>query len=224
MPAEAQAKLLDFVETGRYRRLGESKRRKADVRIIAATNRDVEEAIKEGKFRKDLYYRLSVHRIKIPPLRKREEDIEALIEHYRPLLKGRELTGEAIDYILSHPLPGNCRQLINALTRLGLKMDCPQEISLEEIKEILPAENHPQEPADIIEALWRKIKEGGNFWDVVKKPFLSRDLNRSQVKGFLRQGLARAEGRWKNLCSLLNLEEGEYHKFMTFLHDYKLKP
>ena len=140
------------------------------------------------------------------------------------MLNGRSLTKEAVDYILSHPLPGNCRQLINALTSLGLKKDLPQKISIEDVKDVLPPEKLTEESTDIIEALWRNIEEGGNFWEVVKKPFLSRDLNRQQVKEFLRRGLIQAGGKYSKLCVLLRIEKKDYHKFMTFLHDYKLKP
>jgi len=108
--------------------------------------------------------------------------------------------------------------------RLGLSKGMLQDITAEEVKEHLPVEDLAGEKQDVISQLWHRIKEGGNFWEVVKKPFLARDLNRSQVKEFLRRGLARAEGRWKNLCKILNLCEREYHKFMRFIHEQRLKP
>ncbi len=96
IPLEVQGKLLRFVEAGRFRRVGETEERRVEVRIIAATNRDVGEAIREGRLRSDLFYRLSQRHIVIRPLRERREDIDELLEYYGGLLRGRRLTKEAL--------------------------------------------------------------------------------------------------------------------------------
>ncbi len=224
IPLEVQAKLLHFVESGYFRRLGDFRERKVKVRIISASNRNISDAIRRGLLREDLYYRLSVYHIKIPPLRERPQDIESLLEYYGGFLGRRRLSGEAVELIKGYSFPGNCRQLINLLRRLGSRRG-PLQIGAGEVEEELG--EFPQVfmlRSDEIDALWRRIEEGGNFWEVVKKPFLSRDLNRAQVKEFLRRGLVKAGGKWKRLCEIINLPPEEYHKFMTFLHDYKLKP
>ncbi len=222
IPLDIQAKLLRFTDTGRYRRLGEEKENKANVRIITATNRDITKAMEEKKLRHDLYYRLAQLKIKIPPLRERAQDIEALIKHYSPLLNERKLSREAKQYLINYPFPGNVRELMNLLEVLGMGEG---EVSLEELKETLKQyEIFPGKQDEIVEKIWERIKAGGNFWEMVKKPFLARELNRSQVKEFLKRGLALSGGKWKALCKLVNLSEEEYHKFMALLHKYKLKP
>jgi transcriptional regulator with PAS, ATPase and Fis domain len=119
----AQAKLLRALEEREFRRLGGVRGIRADVRIIAATNRDLHQAVAGGDFRLDLYYRLSVFDIRIPPLRERRGDIVILAQSFleeRARSTGRarvELTPAAIDALLRHEWPGNVRELFNALER-----------------------------------------------------------------------------------------------------------
>ncbi|MCD6310786.1 MAG: sigma 54-interacting transcriptional regulator [Candidatus Eremiobacteraeota bacterium] len=116
-----QVKLLRVIQEKTYEPLGSTQTRKADVRIIAATNRDLEKMVKEGKFRQDLYFRINVISIKIPPLRKRREDIPLLIDHFIARFNriyDREITGisPAVSKILlSYDYPGNIRELENIL-------------------------------------------------------------------------------------------------------------
>ena len=119
----AQAKLLRVLQTGELEHLGSTKTRKVDVRVVAATNENLREAVDEGRFRKDLYYRLNVFPILIPPLRERRADIPLLLEN---LLKelgqrhGRRISGvtnRAMQALLTHQWPGNIRELENVLER-----------------------------------------------------------------------------------------------------------
>jgi DNA-binding NtrC family response regulator len=137
MPLPAQAKLLRVLQEGEVERLGGSRCRKVDVRIVAATNRDLEAAVREGRFRLDLFYRLNVLAIHIPPLRERREDIEPLTQallarfaerHSRPVPL---LTDRAYHALLTHDWPGNVRELENLLERIvittppGMAVDAP---------------------------------------------------------------------------------------------------
>lgn len=123
MPLSLQAKLLKVIETGEIMPLGDTVKRFVDVRIIAATNSDLEQKVKEGKFREDLYYRLSVIEIKISPLRERKEDIPVLVNHFiktiseenRKNIKG--IDNEAMALLLRYPWPGNVRELKNVVER-----------------------------------------------------------------------------------------------------------
>ena len=138
-----QAKLLRFLEERTVRRVGGLTDIRVDVRIIAATNRDLEKAIANGSFRKDLFYRLSVVPVSIPPLRERPEDIRPLsmmfIDRFNNEFNKRftGLSDEALVALREHPWPGNVRELRNALERalilgsgpLVLKEDLPQELS-----------------------------------------------------------------------------------------------
>jgi NtrC-family two-component system response regulator AlgB len=121
LPLSIQPKLLRLCQDREYERVGDSFTRKADVRIIAATNTDLESAIKAGKFREDLYYRLNVFRIEVPPLRERPEDLIPLAERLLAALSGHKkvlgFTPEAQDAIRGYAWPGNVRELRNVLER-----------------------------------------------------------------------------------------------------------
>ena len=118
-----QVKLLRVLQDGEYERVGETKTRKADVRIIAATNQHLEELIKQGKFRNDLFYRLNIISIELPPLRDRKEDITLLVEHFiekHSTVLNKQINGisdEAFKYLMKHDWPGNVRELENVIER-----------------------------------------------------------------------------------------------------------
>jgi DNA-binding NtrC family response regulator len=123
MPIEAQAKLLHALESGRIRPVGATDEVAVDVRLIAATNRPLEEALRDGRFRPDLYFRLNVVRLEIPPLRDRREDLPDLVDLFlqRACARfGRSLIGvsdAAMSWLLRHPWPGNVRELANTIER-----------------------------------------------------------------------------------------------------------
>lgn len=123
MSPAVQAKLLRVLQEREFQRLGGTKTLKANVRVVAATNRNLERAMERGEFRNDLYYRLHVFEIQLPPLRERPEDILPLIEHFLQVIGaevGRPAAGvsrEARDRLLGHAWPGNVRELRNALER-----------------------------------------------------------------------------------------------------------
>ena len=125
MPPDAQTRLLRALQSGRIRRVGGRQEIAVDVRIVAATNRDLAPMIREGRFREDLYYRLNVVPIQLPPLRDRIEDIEPLSRHFLGLaandgLPARTLAESAVDALKRHPWRGNVRDLRNAVFRLAL--------------------------------------------------------------------------------------------------------
>jgi PAS domain S-box-containing protein len=123
LPLDLQSKLLRVLQEGEYEPVGSSKTRKTDVRVIAATNRDLRECVKEGKFREDLYYRLSVFPIELPPLRERGEDIIMLARLFAERFAKRmgtalkPFTREQIDGLMSYGWPGNVRELQNVIER-----------------------------------------------------------------------------------------------------------
>jgi DNA-binding NtrC family response regulator len=140
MSPYAQAKVLRAIENREIQRLGGKGSIPLDIRLLAATNQDLEQLVSAGKFRKDLYFRLSVARIQLPPLRDRKEDIPCLFEHYiaelnrRFGLKVEGFTEEALAYLLDYDWPGNVRELKNLLEatfvtlpsrRIGI-MDLPE--------------------------------------------------------------------------------------------------
>lgn len=123
LPVHLQVKLLRFLQDHEFSRLGSTEVRRTDVRILAATNRDLEKAVAEGSFRSDLFYRLNVIRIDVPPLRARKEDIPPLIDHFLRRYSAREgktvrgVSAEALAALTAHDYPGNVRELENAIER-----------------------------------------------------------------------------------------------------------
>jgi DNA-binding NtrC family response regulator len=126
MSREAQVKLLRVLQEHQFTRLGGTRPVSVDVRIVAATNRDLERAVREQVFREDLYYRLNVIRLEVPPLRERREEIPLLVEQFlaearRRMGRGPEaLSPAAMDLLYRHPWPGNVRELKNAIERCAV--------------------------------------------------------------------------------------------------------
>jgi len=126
MPAPTQAKLLRVLEDGKVRRLGSKTETPVDVRVIAATNKDPERAVADGRLRQDLYFRLNVFHIHLPALREHKEDLPALVEHLLEEINakhGRAVRGinsEVLSYFVSYPWPGNVRELRNVLERAAI--------------------------------------------------------------------------------------------------------
>lgn len=116
-----QAKLLRVLEDGSLRRVGSLKERRVDVRLLAATNRNLEEEVKAGRFREDLYYRINVMSLELPPLRNRDGDVPLLVDSF--LNSQWEISEEARQAIEQYSWPGNIRQLINALERAQIMAD-----------------------------------------------------------------------------------------------------
>jgi len=132
LPLPLQPKLLRFIQDREYERVGDPTTRRADVRILAATNRDLEQQVREGRFREDLFYRLNVLTLEIPPLRERRQDVRPLAErflaffgrqYHRP---GLRLSAEALRLLLDYPWPGNVRELRNAVERATMLAEGPQ--------------------------------------------------------------------------------------------------
>ncbi|WP_018615367.1 sigma-54-dependent transcriptional regulator [Segetibacter koreensis] len=123
MPVDLQSKLLRVLETGEFIKVGDTKSTKVSVRIIAATNKNLQEEVKEGRFREDFYYRLNVFSITLPPLRERKEDILLLAEYYTKFFaskmnkKIRRIEKESLKLLLEHAWKGNIRELKNIIER-----------------------------------------------------------------------------------------------------------
>jgi two-component system NtrC family response regulator len=138
MPLSLQPKLLRFLQEGTIERLGSAQTLKLDIRIIAATHRDLKQMVSESKFREDLYYRLNVIPIKIPPLRERRQDIIPLVEHFIRIYSEKNskkifgLTREAKDVLFKYHYPGNVRELENAI-EAAIVLTRGEAISVEDL-------------------------------------------------------------------------------------------
>ena len=153
LPLEMQAKLLRAIQDGEFYRVGGTTPVKTNVRILSATNRDLEKLVEEGNFRRDLYYRLNVVPIKIPNLRDRSDDIPALVNHFlskysRKFGTSRGIVDSAMDYLKQLPWPGNVRELENVVQRL-----------------IISAKGEDITLMDVMKETHGEIFEGGFFGD-----------------------------------------------------------
>ena len=132
MPGNLQAKLLRFLQEKQFERIGETRTRQADVRVVAATNRDLDADVRDGKFREDLFYRLNVVEVKVPALRERREDILSLARHFLAFFArstGRavpELSPAAERALEDYAWPGNVRELRNAIERAMILWPSPR--------------------------------------------------------------------------------------------------
>ena len=182
MSLRTQAKVLRVLQEGEVERIGSQKTIQVDVRVIAATNKDLEEAIEKGDFREDLYFRLSVIPIRVPPLRERTEDIPPLVEHFLAQfsaennIRRKTVTPEAMAVFKRHPWRGNVRELKNTIERL-LIMVPQDEVGPEHLQDVL------RRPAD-----------GGAAAGTGEPPGSLKDFKEGAERAFLVQKLR--ESRW----------------------------
>jgi DNA-binding NtrC family response regulator len=169
MPAAMQAKVLRVLQEGEFERVGGQQTLKVDVRVVAATNKDLEGEVKAGRFREDLYYRLAVVPVHAPPLRERREDVPELAARFlaeaceRNGRKPMRLAREAMLVLQGHDWPGNVRELKNLVERLAILCDGP-EIGAAQVTAALPA-SAAAAPARRTE----RYREGASFHELVEQ-------------------------------------------------------
>jgi transcriptional regulator with GAF, ATPase, and Fis domain len=234
MSLRMQGLLLRFLETGELQKVG-SDRASAivNVRVIAATNRDLRTLISEQKFREDLYYRLNVINLQVPPLRQRRADIPALAEHFLSRFNGqtaRALTPEAMAALVDYPWPGNIRELENVIERIVVNArgeaaglaDLPPEVAKRRGVSIRPKRERRRTVAD---DLYKKLREDQeSFWTAVYPLYMQREITKDNVRELVGKGLEEARGNYKIVARLFNLADDDYKKFLNFLrkHDCQL--
>ena len=234
MSLRMQALLLRFLETGEIQRVGDERNRvNANVRVVAATNRRLPERIQSGEFREDLYYRLNVIHITIPPLRERKDDVTPLLDHFLRLFALEHgvpqpaCSPEAVTTLEAYDWPGNVRELRNIAERLTCR--CPggvigvDDLPLEVRAGSRVVEGASAKQASAIPAqglLDRILLKGESFWDVAYEPFMARDLTREDVRYLVRVGLEQTRGNYKALVQLFNMEPQDYKRFLNFLRKY----
>jgi DNA-binding NtrC family response regulator len=165
LPLDMQAKLLRVLENGEYQRVGDTQRRTARCRVIAATNRDLRRAVREGSFRADLYHRLSVFTLSVPPLRELDQDKLLLLEHFRRQSdRPFELDEAATERWLRYDFPGNVRELRNIVIRLSAKYP-GQRLSAAELEPELDVDLGvaPESKDPVVDQALRQLERGGQF-------------------------------------------------------------
>jgi len=190
MPIELQAKLLRVLQEREVDRVGGSRPMPVDVRIVAATNADLARSVEDGRFRRDLYYRLAVVPIRLPPLREREGDVVLLARHfvskYGEQLRGRPiaLARDAEPLLLAHAWPGNVRELQNVVQRALLKLAGPR-LAAKDLSGLLPSGTGAERGVSgLVEAMLdAPVPEGGRYQAVlaaVEAPLISAALTRTK--------------------------------------------
>jgi len=190
LPLDLQVKLLRAIQEGEVRRVGGNNSIKVDVRIIAATARDLSEAVDKGRFREDLFYRLNVVPIWIPPLRQRREDIRPLAEHLLSRLSirlgggQRALSPDGMKALLRYPWPGNVREMDNMLERAAILTDSTT-LGAEEILPLLTGETSSGTEGPVEEDL--SIKKGTREMEkrLIRQALKKTQYNRSQAARLL---------------------------------------
>ena len=248
MSLRMQAVLLRFTETGEVQQVGaDTPSGRTNVRLITATNRDLRQRIADGKFRDDLYYRLNVVQIQIPPLRARGSDILLLFNHYLECaaathgLRVPVLATDAAQALAAYAWPGNVRELRNITERLVLQ-DRPEPLTADDLpREVLgvrtvaaPASASmvrakagstvTASPATvnggsaIADRLFERMRLGEDFWTVVRQAFKARELTRADLTAIVDRGLRETRGSYRALLTLFHLPATDYKRFHAFLY------
>ena len=215
LPLAAQVKLLRALQEGEVRRLGGKDAKKVEVRVIAATNRDLLDQVSGGRFRADLFYRLAVAVIKLPPLRDREGDISLLVDRLlaqinkesesEPGYRDKFLSPGAKKLLLRHTWPGNVRELLNTLRRAAIWSQ-GIEIQADDVKDALFPENSSEEQA----ILERPLGEACNLPDILQEV----------ARHYLERAIAESGGNKSIAAKLVGLRS--YQTFTNWLTKYKV--
>jgi DNA-binding NtrC family response regulator len=209
LPLDMQAKLLRVLENGEYQRVGETQRRTARCRVIAATNRDLRRAVREGSFRADLYHRLSVFTLGVPPLRELDQDKLLLLEHFRRQSdRPFELDEAATERWLRYDFPGNVRELRNIVIRLSAKYP-GQRLSAAELEPELDVDiATPDESRNpIVDQALRQLERGG--------PFDLDQTLKAWERGYIEAALRLTRGNVSQAAKLLGINRTTLYSRMS---------
>jgi len=230
IPLHIQTKLLRVIEHKEILRLGDNRKRKIDVRFIFATNKDLREGVEVGRFREDLYYRICILELYIPPLRERKEDIPLLVEN---ILKeenkqnngNKRISNEALAELMGHHYPGNIRELENIIKRAYVYSD-GDEISAEDIS--IGGNSNLEKDIGVKSSfnfnaleIYKKLKHGADYWQTVHEPFKRNELNKKQIWEIICLALKETQnGKYKEALINLNIDKKEYKRFLNALKRY----
>jgi DNA-binding NtrC family response regulator len=232
MTLRMQGLLLRFLETGELQKVGaDHVTKRVNVRVVAATNRNLRDMIGQGLFREDLFYRLNVIHLSVPPLRERKQDIPGLAMHFlRSFCRNgdapREVSPDAMALFVAYSWPGNVRELQNVIERIAVNSgsepiqpdDLPPEIKARRAGAMRPKQERRRTIAD--DLYQRLVEERQSFWSVVYPLYMQREITRSNVRDVVRKGLQEARGNYKIVARLFNMEQGDYKRFLNFLRKH----
>ena len=232
MTLRMQGLLLRFLETGELQKVGaDHVTRRVSVRVVAATNRNLRDMIGQGLFREDLFYRLNVIHLSVPPLRERKQDIPSLVLHFLSTFcrngdAPREISPDGMALLVAYSWPGNVRELQNVIERIAVNGghepiqpdDLPAEIRARRVGVMRPKQERRRTVAD--DLYQRLIEERQSFWSVVYPLYMQREITRANVRDVVRKGLQEARGNYKIVARLFNMDESDYKRFLNFLRKH----
>jgi transcriptional regulator with PAS, ATPase and Fis domain len=232
MGPRMQGLLLRFLETGEIRRVGsDGPPIQVNVRIISATNRDLYDLVRRGEFREDLYYRIHVMHLEVPPLRERVEDIQPLL-HFMAEKHGVALTftAPAIRLLESYKWPGNVRELQNVVEQLG-SVGRDKPVDLDDLPPAILRQ--PFAPTEVlhdrrhskVNELYDGLVSGAlRFWEDVHRLFMARDITRAELRELIRRGLVASSGSYRSLLGLFGMAQSDYKSLLNVLaaHDIRI--
>ncbi|MDN5871634.1 MAG: nitric oxide reductase transcriptional regulator NorR [Nitrococcus sp.] len=216
MPLAIQAKLLRALQNGEIQRLGEDKPRRVDIRIIAATNRRLRDSVRDGHFRADLYHRLSVYPVRIPPLRERGHDILVLAGHFLELNRSRlgvrslRLSEQAEVALCDYSWPGNVRELEHVVSRAAIKA-LSRGATRNEIITLEPELLDLSHPGLAPAMLERAARPAPRVNETPPTLSLQESVARAQRRA-IRQALEATRGNWAAAARLLRVDSSNLHK------------
>jgi transcriptional regulator with GAF, ATPase, and Fis domain len=236
MTPRMQGVLLRFLDTGEIQKVGaDSGSKRVDVRVIAATNRNLREMVSQGQFREDLYYRLNVVHLIVPPLRERRSDIPLLLEHFLDRFARTAgqappaFTPEALAVMTDYGWPGNVRELLNVVERLVVarpgRTIRPEELPAEVRSQSVAVRPVRERRRTVADELYKRLTVNQeSFWAVVYPLYMKREITRANVREVVGKGLEAARGNYKIVARLFNMKPEDYKKFLNFLrkHDCQL--
>ena len=233
MTLRMQGVFLRFLETGELQKVGaDTTTGVADVRIISATNRKLGALIEQGQFRDDLFYRLDVIHLDVPPLRDRKTDIPLLVnaalEHFTRAngYVVRGIDADAMSAMCEYAWPGNVRELQNVVERLVVTgrqeivraSDLPLELRTTKSPRLQKTEDR-QTVAD--ELYKRVVENRESFWTAVYPLYMNREITKANVRDLVIKGLEEARGNYKIVARLFNMEARDYKKLLNFLRKHE---
>ena len=234
----AQAMLLRVLSEGEIQSVGDTRSRTVDVRVLAATGRNLRAMIDVGKFREDLYYRLRFLQIAVPPLRHRGEDRDLLLDFWLAQLSREQgvtklLSADSQTVLRGYHFPGNVREL-KGLVATGYYVSDNAIIERAHFQEEMDPLGATDGEASarttgsgesIVRDRYERMAHGGeSFWHVVHQPFMDRELSRHEGAAIIRLGLGASQGSYKRLLELFHVAPDDYLKFMDVLRHHRLKP
>jgi DNA-binding NtrC family response regulator len=237
----AQAMLLRALGEGEILPVGATQSKRVNVRVIAATSRDLKPMLAAGRFREDLYYRLRHLHVRVPALRERGDDWRIVLEHYlertvRAEGSRKRFSAHALAVLGRYAWPGNVREL-KSLVDTGYYVCEGATIEAEHFAEALEgaacsaelgavpvAESLGGAGAAARDPYARMLAGEGTFWELVHAPYLARELSRAEARLVVERGLVATRGSYKRALRLFGLPETDYLRFMDFLRHHDLKP